>query len=352
MRKLLVLLLLVLPLLLYSSVKYAVEPKGNRPQAPEDIRNDIQQLKRDTKVSSDDLAILRRDQVNYRIEKDLLKEAYASNLQSINIIVAIVFGVITLVGGLLGYLGVRGIRELRADYAKELDQLKTVKTGLENELTSLRAKQTAVENRVGDLTKTNDEQDRRLKVLELIEKVSELLQTRQFEWAMEYISIGLGLDPKNVRLLSLKTACHGKLGEFTAVIDSAKKILEIEPENNFIVCNLLETLAITNKTAEFNELYAKHKAAVDAKDDGALIVYLRALLALTKGDIGNAKAQLAPFVSKCPEGAAARLGRWEFDESMHVISRMPDGESKALALKVVQFFQGSLPTQGLKAVLA
>lgn len=351
MPKLLV-LLLVLPLLLFSSVKYAAEPKGNQPQTPGNVRNDIQQLKRDIKANTDDVAILRRDQINYRLEKDLLKEAYASNLQSINIIVAIVFGVVTLVGGVLGYLGVRSIRELRADYAKELDQLKTVKTSLEIEIASLGAKQVAVEGRVGDLTKTNEEQDRRLKALELIEKVSELVRTRQFAWALEYISIGLGSDPKNTRLLNLKAACHGKQGEFAALIDTCNRILEVEPEDVSVVCNLLEALAITNKAAEFEVLYAKHKAAVDAHSAGALIVYLKTLLALTRGDIRNAKAQLAPFANNCPEGAAARLGSWQFDEPTLMVSRMPDGEVKVLAQKIVQFFQGSLPTQELKAVLA
>jgi hypothetical protein len=37
---------------------------------------------------------------------------------------------------------------------------------------------------------------------------------------------------------------------------------------------------------------------------------------------------------------------------MIIVSRMPDGELKALAKKIVQFFQGSLPTQELKAALA
>ena len=344
-------LLLVLPLLLFSLVSYAAGSNRNERQVQDDTQRDIRNLQHEIKQTNDDVAILRRDQVNYRLDKDLLKEAYASNLQSINIIVAIVFGVITLLGGVLGYFGVKSIRELRTDYAKELDQLKTVKIGLEAELASFRQKQIAVESRVGDLTKTNEEQDRRLKVLELTEKVNELAQARQFAWALEYCSIGLGLDPNNIRLLSLKSACHGGLREFSAAIESNKKILELEPGNNGIAFNLLEYLALTNSPEEFESIYTKYKVPIGAERDGALAIYLRALLALVMGDLDGAKALLAPYVSKCPDGAAPRMNPWQFEEALHVISQMPTGALKEFALKLIQFYRGNIPTQELKAML-
>ncbi len=41
----------------------------------------------------DQLSEVRRDQLNYKIEKDLLKEAYSSNLQIVNAVIAIALGV-------------------------------------------------------------------------------------------------------------------------------------------------------------------------------------------------------------------------------------------------------------------
>ena len=343
---------LILPLFLFSSVTYSADPNQIRRQLPDETQNDIQQLRRDIRTANDDLAILRRDQINYRLEKDFLKEAYASSLQSINIIVAIVFGVITVLVGVFGYFGVKSIRELRTDYAKELEQLKTAKIELERELSSFREKQTAVESRVGDLTKTNEEQDRRLKVLELVEKVGQVIQTRQWQWALNYISVGLGLDPANLILLGQKATCHGKLGEFSSAIESAMKILEIAPGDVACAWNLMELLALTSKSAEFESIYSKHKASVDEQRNGALIVYLRALLAMTKGDLLSAKAHLAPYVDKCADGAAPRLGEWAYDEAMHAISQMSDGDLKRFASNVVKFFQGALPKQEFSIMLA
>jgi hypothetical protein len=46
----------------------------------------------------DNVSEVRRDQLNYKIEKDLLKETFSSNYQTINIVLAIVLGIFTIVG--------------------------------------------------------------------------------------------------------------------------------------------------------------------------------------------------------------------------------------------------------------
>jgi hypothetical protein len=51
----------------------------------------------------------RRDQLNYRIEKDLLKETFSSNYQTINIVLTIVLALFTVVG----YLGIRDIGAIK-----------------------------------------------------------------------------------------------------------------------------------------------------------------------------------------------------------------------------------------------
>jgi hypothetical protein len=45
---------------------------------------------------------VRRDQLNYKIERDLLKETNSSNIQTINIVIAIVLSIFSV----LGFLGV------------------------------------------------------------------------------------------------------------------------------------------------------------------------------------------------------------------------------------------------------
>ena len=48
---------------------------------------------------------IRRDELNYQIEKDLLKETYSSNLQTLNLVLTIVLGLFSIIG----FLGIRDI---------------------------------------------------------------------------------------------------------------------------------------------------------------------------------------------------------------------------------------------------
>ncbi len=195
--------LLITASLIFSFVTFAVvqpsfagSQKSNQDQLPENIQSDIRQLKQDIKTTSNDVEILRRDQTNYRIEKDILKEVYSSNYQTINIIITIVLGVI----GVLGYLGIRSIKEVKSDYANELSELRKLKSTFEVELLALVNKQKEFESKIGDLAKTNEEQDRRLKVLEIIEKISKIIGTGQWQWALQYISLGLDIDGRKTRI--------------------------------------------------------------------------------------------------------------------------------------------------------
>src|SRR5437764_14025284 len=75
------------------------------PQAPSPVvQTDQEQLRR----LADAVTEVRRDQLNYQIERDLLKETYGSNLQTINLVLTIVLGAFAVIG----YLGVRSIGTL------------------------------------------------------------------------------------------------------------------------------------------------------------------------------------------------------------------------------------------------
>ena len=57
---------------------------------------------------NDALAEVRRDQLNYKIERDLLKNAYTSSFQTINLVLTMILGAFAV----LGYLGLRGLGTL------------------------------------------------------------------------------------------------------------------------------------------------------------------------------------------------------------------------------------------------
>ena len=311
------------------------------------VNSEIQQLHIELKNVGHDVEILRRDQINYTIEKDLLKEAYSSNIQTINLVITIVLGVL----GVLGYLGIRSVKEIRTDYSVELEKLKTLKTQLVSEIETVRSRQKEVEGQVGDLAKTNEEQDRRLKVMELIEKISNLIRTKQWGWALKYLDIALGLDAENTLLLSQKASCHANQGELIAAIETLKKVLALEPQDSSEALNLLEFLALANQREEFEEIYSRYKVAVDSANDGSLSVYLKALLRTVGGDLAAAKEMLQKFVEV--QGAEAKnyLGSWSFNEARTIISKIPAGEQRAVADAMISLFEGKTPPPEFLKVL-
>lgn len=313
----------------------------SKPEKKTDASTEINQLHVEMKYMSREIEAVRRDQLNYKIEKELLKEAYSSNIQTINIVITIILGVL----GVLGYLGIRSVKEIRADYAVELDKLTTLKVQLERDIDLVRSKQKEVEGQVGNLTKTNEEQDRRLKIMELVEKVSNLMTNKQFNWALKYIDIGLGLDPKNTLLLSQKSSCHAKQGELTAAIESSKKILEIEPENVSEAFNLLEFLALAGQRDEFRSIYANYEDAVKKTRSGFLIVYLEALLSIMVGELATAKKLLHDFAVARSEDVQSYLDSWSFDEVRTITSKIPVGAQKALADAMISFLDGKMPRE-------
>lgn len=62
----------------------------------------LQELKREVQKIKDDLGAIRRDELNYRTEKDLLKDSYSSQLQTVNTTTTIALGFLTAIGALLG----------------------------------------------------------------------------------------------------------------------------------------------------------------------------------------------------------------------------------------------------------
>ncbi|HEY1047976.1 MAG TPA: hypothetical protein VGF79_16160, partial [Bacteroidia bacterium] len=63
------------------------------------------------------------NQLNYKIEKDLLKETYSNNYERINLIITIVLALIAI----LGALGIKDINNIQKNYKLELERLNNLR---------------------------------------------------------------------------------------------------------------------------------------------------------------------------------------------------------------------------------
>jgi tetratricopeptide (TPR) repeat protein len=332
------LLKLTLLLLALNSCAGDVRAMQKKEEALPSAMADLRQAQADVRNLTRQMEAIHRDQLNYRIEKDLLKDSYSSNLQGINLAITIVFGVF----GVLGYAGMRSIKDIRADYGNELDKLRDLKNSFEVELKSLTLKQREFEAKVAELAQVNDKQDRRLKVMELTEKIGSLLKAKSYRWALEHVFVGLSLDENNAILLTMKAVCCGKLGRLSEAISTCKQLIMLEPANISHQSNLLEFLSLAAENTEFNDHYAKYKTELDERFDGGMTIYFKSILALMRNDFAGAKAIFSTYVQSQPPEAKQRLEGWSFEDALAVAKPLGDGPRKRLLLALIGYFKGDV----------
>ena len=170
---------------------------------------------------------VRRDQLNYEIERDLLKETFSSNLQTVNVVVTIILATFAI----LGFLGVRSIGHTRQEFRDELHQVRELRSRSESRLSEIESHQKLAQSRLDEVAELNTEQDQRLKLLEIQERAAALQSAGEYARALEYIAIGLGSDSDNEALLELKRRSLGSLKRTVEWASVLEHLLTLDPKN-------------------------------------------------------------------------------------------------------------------------
>jgi hypothetical protein len=254
---------------------------------------------------------IRRDQLNYKVEKDLLKETYSSNTESINTVVTIVLAAFAI----FGYLGVRGIESLKADFKKELDELRALRTAFESKVASVDSQLADAVSQVEQIGKVNIEQDRRLRVLEIQEKCSAWLKQRNFARALEYANIGIELSGRDSLLVRIKAFCQMKLGNISDAYETFKFHADLSPENIDTITNIVELGAFLGKVEEASALLSANEEAIIKTSGVHVAWYLRAIVLCCGGKVDALKQHLAAPPPKGDTDKMRRIAeKWSFDE--------------------------------------
>jgi len=338
-------LIVLLTSLLVAPTAFCAQP--NLPTPGSDLRDELRELKSNVSTIRDTVEIIKRDQVNYKIEKDLLTLAYSSNLQTVNLVITIVLGVFAI----LSYFGLKGIPSIKSDYSKELDDLKNIKNKLDTEIQNVISEQKKVKEQLVKIDETNRHQDTRLKVLEIKEKVQQLMEAKKYALAVEYADAGLALDSSNVSIMHIKGLCHSKLAQFQQCIDTLKPALGINRDDRIAIVNSAEAYLMIRDTDGFEKLYKEHQEIIDKDYQGAVRTYFFAMRAGVSNDLQGLKDIVKKYVDTCPDGAVARMGGWQFDEATWFHRRLPNGAIKTLFGTLIAFLKGEKTTELMKAAL-
>ncbi len=337
--------LLFFLLVICSDICFASDENKNE-VSPNKIA--IEQLKKEIKLTKEVLEEVRRDQLNYRIEKDLLKEAYSSNLQTINTVIAIILAILTIIG----LFGIKSIDSIKKEFQKELEETRKLRQKYENQFAQIEAEQKDSKEQFEELRVSTEDQGKRLKILEIQEKASSLMNSKDYPRALKYLSVGLELDPSDGIMLRQKMDCLGFLARFPEAMETGKLILEKEPDSVNTIVNLAEMYLITKNIPGYDKVYEQFiKVNHDAVKEGYsdfLFWYFELLKCYAKGDLDALVGHINKLISEKPTETKERIARWRFDELRSVFQSDEDKPLKAHMFKSIDFLEGKIDISELE----
>ncbi len=329
--------LLVALLFLFTS---ALGAEGQQPASEELLSPEsVEHLARQIEALEDSLDIVRQDQLDYRLEKDLLKEVYSSNLQVVNIVVTIVLGTFAI----LGFLGVRSINTYKQEILAELEKIRGQRARYDEQFAEITA-QTKVAQEY------NVQQDRRLDILEIQEKVSALLKQEEVKRASEYVDVGLQIDPNDLILLRFKAVCFYKAARFTDAVEVAEKVLSLEPANIANAEELAELYLLTEQLDKYRALPGPNNNYLSRNEH--LQWYFQAVEQYLLDDYDSLRKHVRALLANSTAGKKRQVERgWRFDELRTVFSSRESSPVKELLFKSVDFLEGGVDYEELKQLL-
>lgn len=284
---------------------------------------------------NNDIKEVRRDQLNYKIEKDLMKEMYSSNIQIINIVIAIIASVFAF----LGFFGLRDISSLQKSYKKELEKLTRIKSEFEHEIKNIYNEQNAAKQTYNEIIKTNEDQNIKIKLLEIRDKARSLAKEKNYYNAIEYCAIGLELDPKNYGILFEKAMAQFKLRQYANSIKTHLELLEIDSNSISVKVNLCELYLIVGDIPSYTALYDKIKIELVEKHNNNIDKYFEAFKLYIEKKESDLRISIADYLNTCESGKKKRCV-WDFSDFLVFLKSQPNSSSKDLVKSLISFLDG------------
>jgi tetratricopeptide (TPR) repeat protein len=312
-------------------------PPGN---SQTDVQREINRL-------NDALTEVRRDQLNYKIERDLLKNAYTSSFQTINVVLTMILGAFAV----LGYLGLRGLGTLRGEFQRELEQFRTARSELDRQLATMQRDQSEAKATVDRLSTESQERDRRLRALEIREKAASQMSAGAFGAALDYLAVGLEFLPGDMTMMRQRASCLAMLGRGSEAVAALEAALQKDPSDATSITDLAEYYLLNGQVAEHNRLVGGHRDVIERRSP-LLFWYFEAISRLHGGDLLALKEHVSRLLAMGPLEAGPKIPGFSFREARLAFTARKDLVGRDLFLLVLDFLEGRSDGSALSAATA
>lgn len=306
---------------------------------------------------TDSLSILRRlddiefklnryegNEQNYKLEKDLLKETYSNNYERINLIITIVLGVI----GILGYLGLKDVNSLKKEYEKELSNLRNIQGEFKIKSDELEKDKKKLDEELKNIIKENEEQSRRIKFIELKEKIGSLLKDNNLTSALEFSNAALELSKNDIDVLNYKGRILCRLNQLKDALDSFQIALSTNPNDNSTILNITECMYFANEIASAKKIIEEHKNIFESKENEKVLE----LFELFELYHNNDKEKLLEIAKNLVDHTnlksfETKFSGWDLREAQYIAHFQKDSELKTILQNIINHWSGQIDGQTL-----
>jgi tetratricopeptide (TPR) repeat protein len=322
-------------------------------QATTDIKKEMQdkidilkgEVQSEQKKLSEALEGVKKDQINYRLDRDLLKDYFGAHLYTIQIVLLIASGIIALIAG----LGLANIRELRDKYDREFRKLRNLRRSWQKVLQKLSQDYKKIQQK-------NLDQDQRLAEIECILQGESYLARGDYRLALRWAQPALEKYPRSTAVWYRKGTAHVRAAEYEEASEAFRRLLEVNPEHEDAVLALAEVSLMAGRIDTYEQTIKRFQKIIQRVDDaesGRFIAYLDVLKLYILKDLEGMKDRIRRSVQRLKPPENLEHMFWSFNDLYTFLSgtgalATPEGN---LLSDFTNFLQAGERTEGFITAL-
>jgi len=302
---------------------------------PNELQDSIGNISSEINNLRYEFEAIKRDKLNYNIEKDLLKESFSSNLQVINIVIASILLFFSIFGGIFGYVGFKNILETKKKFDRELEALSKLRISYDKRFGALVSREKVFNERMDEIERTNVTQSKKIRILELKNFIKEAIKNKNYNHAIGLINIGLEEEPNDYNLNAMKSDCYMYLKNYRMALSSTLKALSIakDSKNEMILVTVYNSLEFSLFIEDI-QLFEKQKQKnIEYLKYNTINVYLDGIALFIKNDIKSLTKLLIEFLRTNPKFLV--FPGWSFDAGRYFVNKVEQNDCSKIICEFI-----------------
>jgi len=309
---------------------------------------EIQRLKYETENLRSQIELVKRDQLNYQIEKSLIQDTYSNNYDKVNLFIT---GIL-LVFGFFGVFGLRDVNTIKKEHKEELEKLKSLQVDLEAKSKDFEQSKARYDSDITEILKQNDEQNKKLKILEIKDKIDKFFKDRDHQKALEFCAIALEFAPLDCDLLFKRSMLYARMNKYSDAIVTLKKLLEIEPDNTNATVNLAEIYLFSGQKDKFDEIYDRHGNLFGSMGHSKLKEYFNLIDLFNKSKFEEIEKYISSNIDRSDlQSRKSHIDGWDLYDALVFLSNKPESTSRTLLQNYTWYLDGKVSAQQVIGLL-